>query len=82
MRAPAGKRPRRWANKPQVMRLGKQLWAQDWETLSRPANRVYNWAMFLSDISTASRVGELKESTQRPKTGRGQKFKVRDCLSL
>lgn len=77
MGAAAAKRPRRWANRPQVMRLARQLWSRDWETLPQPASRVYDWAMLMADVSTAARIGELKESTQRPGSGRGQKFEVR-----
>lgn len=57
MGAAAAKRPRRWANRPQVMRLARQLWSRDWETLPQPASRVYDWAMLMADVSTAHASG-------------------------
>ncbi|KAJ7648133.1 hypothetical protein FB45DRAFT_1102841 [Roridomyces roridus] len=72
---PLRKRVRRFAAVPHFIRLGTQLWANDWATFGRSGDRVDFWAELQLYAFTSGRVGEYIESTARAGSGRGLRYR-------
>ncbi|KAH8655616.1 hypothetical protein BX600DRAFT_525904 [Xylariales sp. PMI_506] len=69
------KRPRRFGTATHVAHIGKHLWCYDWYQYQHPGRRVQDWAAFLLNVCSSSRIGEYFESSCRLNTDRGLHYK-------
>ena len=60
--------------------LLKQMWENDWHDFHHDGYRVQWTAALQLFVCTSSRIGEILESSARPGTGDGLRYRVREAL--
>ncbi|KAK8028127.1 hypothetical protein PG991_005183 [Apiospora marii] len=67
--------PRKHATEHVFIMLGKFLWTLDWQMFRYPHLRVDYWAAISAKVLTSSRISDFIESSSRPDTEIGLKYK-------